>query len=82
MSSTIKNMSFEEALAELEAVVRQLESGKVKLDEAVAAYERGVKLKELCADRLQKAQSRIDKLVLDKTGAPAGLESFDVQHEG
>lgn len=81
MNNAIRNMSFEEALAELEAVVRQLESGKVKLDEAVRAYERGVKLKAFCAEKLQNAQSKIDKLVLDKNGAPAGLEAFDAKPE-
>ena len=42
MTENLKNLSFEEALQELETVVRQLETGKVKLDDAVQAYEKGV----------------------------------------
>ena len=44
----IEELSFEEAMSELEAVVRRLENGQVKLEEAVQAYERGVKLKNIC----------------------------------
>ena len=70
-------MSFEEAMEELETVVRQLESGKIKLDEAVAVYERGVKLKNLCEEKLKSAKSKIDKLVIGKDGNIIGKEDFD-----
>ena len=43
----IKNISFEEALKELEVIVQQLESGQVKLEEAVAAYEKAISLNSL-----------------------------------
>ena len=54
----VARMSFEDALAELEAIVRRLEEGSSKLDEAIGAYERGVALKRHCEERLQEAQSR------------------------
>ena len=69
-------MSFEEAMEELETVVRQLESGKIKLDEAVAVYERGAKLKKLCEQKLMAAKSKIDKLIIDKEGTVVGMEEF------
>lgn len=77
MQKEIDELTFEEAMDELEAVVRQLESGKIKLDEAVAVYERGAKLKALCAQKLQDAKAKIDKLVIDKNGAIVGKEDFD-----
>lgn len=77
MTQDINNLSFEEAMEELETVVRQLESGKIKLDEAVAVYERGVKLKNFCEEKLKAAKSKIDKLVIGKDGSIIGKEDFD-----
>lgn len=77
MTQNINNLSFEEAMEELETVVRQLETGKIKLDEAVAVYERGVKLKNLCEEKLKSAKSKIDKLVIGKDGSIIGKEDFD-----
>lgn len=72
----IENLTFEEAMDELEAVVRQLETGKVKLDDAVNAYERGMALKKFCEDKLASAKSKIDKLVIDGNKI-IGREDFD-----
>ncbi|MCQ2740970.1 MAG: exodeoxyribonuclease VII small subunit [Alphaproteobacteria bacterium] len=58
----IKNLSFEEAIEKLENIVRELESGRIKLDDAVAAYEKAVTLKKLCETKLQNAQLKIEKL--------------------
>lgn len=77
MMQEINNMTFEQAMEELETVVRQLESGKIKLDEAVAVYERGVKLKNFCEEKLKSAKSKIDKLVIGKDGSIIGKEDFD-----
>ena len=49
-------MSFEDALNELEKIVRQIEDGRGKLDEAISAYERGVALKRHCESKLKEAQ--------------------------
>jgi exodeoxyribonuclease VII small subunit len=67
----ISRMSFEEALAELETIVRRLEEGSARLDEAIAAYERGALLKRHCETKLQEAQSRVEKIVLGANGAIA-----------
>jgi exodeoxyribonuclease VII small subunit len=48
--------------------VRRLEEGSSKLDEAIAAYERGVALKRHCEEKLQEAQSRVEKIVLGPNG--------------
>lgn len=75
----VKSMSFEEAMEELETVVRQLETGKIKLDEAVAAYERGMALRKVCEEKLSSAKSKIDILVLDKNNTPIDSEPFNAK---
>lgn len=71
-------MSFEDALSELEDIVRALEDGAGPLDEAIAAYERGAHLKRHCEAKLREAQGRVDKIVLAAGGEvstePADLE--------
>ncbi len=69
--SEIAKLSFEEALKELEDIVRRLEAGNAKLDEALAAYERGALLKQHCESKLREAQARVDKIVLGSDGKPA-----------
>lgn len=68
-ASPINKMSFEAALAELETIVRDLESGKTSLEESIAAYERGVALKSHCESRLRDAQSKIEKIVVAADGS-------------
>ena len=70
-------LTFEEALAELEAIVRRLEEGSGRLDDAIAAYERGAMLKRHCELKLQEAQMRIEKIVLGPDGT-ATLEPGDL----
>jgi exodeoxyribonuclease VII small subunit len=62
-------MSFEDALAELEQIVRRLEAGQVKLDEAIECYERGALLKRHCEQKLNEAQQRVDRIVIGPDGA-------------
>jgi len=73
----VARLSFEEALAELEAIVRQLEAGTGKLDDAIEAYERGALLKRHCEAKLQEAQARIEKVVLGPEGV-ARTEPMDI----
>ena len=65
----IAALSFEEAMSELEKLVRQLEDGKAKLDDAIGAYERGSLLKRHCEMKLREAESRIEKIAVMDTGA-------------
>ncbi len=69
--ANIAALSFEDALAELEAIVRGLEQGEGKLDEAIDAYERGAALKRHCEAKLKEAQARIDRIVVADDGAVA-----------
>jgi exodeoxyribonuclease VII small subunit len=78
LSADITAMSFEDALAELEGIVRRLESGQVKLDDAIQSYERGAQLKRHCEKKLNEAQQRVDRIVIAPDGAvtvePAKLD--------
>ncbi len=60
----VTNMSFEDALGELERIVRQIEDGRGKLDEAISAYERGVALKRHCEGKLKEAQAKIEHITV------------------
>ena len=56
-------LSFEDALAELDQIVRGLEGGALKLDAAVQAFERGVKLRRHCEAKLAEVEARVEALV-------------------
>lgn len=66
----IDALSFEEALAQLEEIVRRLESGSGALDEAITAYERGALLKRHCEAKLAEAKAKVDKITLTADGQP------------
>jgi len=70
----IDQMSFEQALQELEAIVRQLEAGKVNLDDAVDFYARGTALRRHCEEKLANARSRIDAIAVSAQGDAVGLK--------
>lgn len=70
-------MPFEDALAELEKIVDQLEKGAVSLDESVRLYARGEALKGRCEDLLKDAEMRIEKITLAANGKPKGLTPLD-----
>ncbi|MCR4412428.1 MAG: exodeoxyribonuclease VII small subunit [Thermoguttaceae bacterium] len=64
-------MNFEDALARLEAIVRDLEEGSLGLDDSLARYEEGVKLLRQCHEMLQRAERRIEMLTgVDADGNP------------
>ena len=65
----IAAMSFEDALSELERIVRQLEEGRGKLDEAISSYERGTALKRHCEAKLREAQAKVDRITVAADGA-------------
>ena len=70
MESTAKinDMSFEQALAELETIVRSLESGSAPLEDSIKAYERGNALKKRCEVALSNAKARIETITLNENG--------------
>lgn len=63
-----KKLSFEDALNKLETIVRELESGKIKLDDAVEIYEKATALKKFCEQKLKDAQLKIEKINTSTTG--------------
>ena len=73
----IAKLGFEEALSELEKIVRRLEEGEGKLDDSIKAYERGVMLKKHCQAKLQEAQMRVEKIIPQSPGS-ADSEPLDV----
>ena len=74
----IKDLSFEDALTELEGIVRKLESGDAPLEESITLYQRGAKLKAHCEGKLKDAQLKVEKIVLAPDGS-ASTEPFDTE---
>lgn len=68
LPADIAALSFEDALAELEKLVKQLEDGKAKLDDALKAYERGSFLKRHCEAKLRDAQAKIEQIAIGPDG--------------
>lgn len=71
-----KEITFEQAVSELQSVVEKLEAGKVALEDALALYERGVELVKICNDRLDTAQQRVSAV---RTGTEPTLEPFGAE---
>jgi exodeoxyribonuclease VII small subunit len=68
----VTEMSFEQAMSELEKVLGQLERGDVALDESIALYERGAALKARCETNLKEAEEKVAAITLDADGKPTG----------
>jgi exodeoxyribonuclease VII small subunit len=64
----VTKMSFEDALAELEQIVRALEGGQQKLEDAITAYERGAALRKHCEAKLAEAEARVAAIVRSADG--------------
>lgn len=78
MSETpVEEMSFEQAMAELEQVVGQLERGDVALDDSIKLYERGAALKARCETKLKEAEEKVARITLDADGNPTGTAPLD-----
>ena len=73
----IDGLNFEDALRQLEEIVRSLEQGQAPLDESIELYQRGDRLKRHCEARLKAAQVRIEKISLGPDGQPVGTSQFD-----
>jgi exodeoxyribonuclease VII small subunit len=68
----VEEMSFEEAMKALEAVVTALERGDVALEESIRLYERGAALKARCEAKLKDAEEKVAQITLDAEGNPTG----------
>ncbi|MEM8812966.1 MAG: exodeoxyribonuclease VII small subunit [Pseudomonadota bacterium] len=76
-SGPVDTLSFEAAMAELEAIVDRLERGDVTLEESIAIYERGEALKKRCDSLLQSAEMKIESIRRAKDGKATGTEPLD-----
>ena len=77
--TSVDAMSFEEAMAELEHVVKQLETGDVPLEDSIRLYERGDALKKRCESQLKSAEEKVAAITTDSAGAPTGTTPFQDQ---
>lgn len=75
--SDVASLPFEKAMAELEAIVTQLEQGSVTLEDSIAIYERGEALRKHCETLLRNAEMRIEKITLGAAGTPTGTAPLD-----
>lgn len=73
----IAALSFEDALAQLEKIVGELESGRAPLEKSIELYERGAALKAHCEKRLEAARLRVEKIVVGKDGSAQGAEAAE-----
>lgn len=71
MADDVTGLSFEDALAELERIVRGLEGGQQKLEDAITAYERGALLRRHCEAKLAQAEARVQAIVERADGSVA-----------
>lgn len=70
--TAIEEMTFEQAMSELERVVGQLERGDVALDDSIRLYERGALLKKRCEAKLKEAEEKVAAITLDGSGQQIG----------
>ena len=68
----VAEMTFEQAMADLEQVVTQLERGDVALEDSIALYERGAELKKHCETKLKQVEEKVAAITLDGSGQPSG----------
>ncbi len=71
-ATPLEKMKFEEAMDELEKIVGEMEEGGLTLEESIDKFERGIKLSQICAKQLEKAELKVDKLT---RAADGGIES-------
>ncbi len=77
MSNDLESLSFEQAMTELETLVKRLEEGRLPLEEAISAFERGASLKKHCEQKLLAAKMRVEQIT-GVTENEAKLEAFNV----
>ena len=73
----VSELSFEQAMKELESVVDRLEHGDVPLDASISLYERGAALKKRCEEELKRAEEKVAAITLDGEGAPTGTKPVE-----
>ena len=78
MSDTpISEMTFEQAMSELERIVSQLERGDVPLEDSISLYEKGAELKKRCETKLKEAEQKVAAITLDEDGSVTGTKPLE-----
>jgi exodeoxyribonuclease VII small subunit len=72
--TTVSELSFEAAMAELDQVVAKLERGEVALEDSIKLYERGADLKAHCEAKLKDAEEKVEKISVGSDGKPASVQ--------
>ena len=73
----ISEMTFEQAMSELERIVTQLERGDVPLEDSITLYERGAELKKRCEAKLKEAEQKVAAITLDEDGSVTGTKLLE-----
>lgn len=76
-ASQVKDLTFEQALEQLEQIVASLEQGNVPLDKSIDYYERGEALRNHCQTLLKAAEDKVEKIKVGADGKPSGTEPLD-----
>ena len=78
MSDTpISEMTFEQAMSELERIVTELERGDVPLEDSISLYEKGAELKKRCETKLKEAEQKVTAITLDEDGSVTGTKPLE-----
>ncbi|MFD1736402.1 exodeoxyribonuclease VII small subunit [Bacillus salitolerans] len=72
-----KELSFEEAMEQLEVLVEKLEEGDVPLEQAIEYFQEGMSLSKLCHDKLKNIEKKMDQMLLDN----GELQPFQIQED-
>ena len=73
----ISEMTFEQAMSELERIVTQLEKGDVPLEDSISLYEKGAELKKRCETKLKEAEQKVAAITLDEKGSVTGTKPLE-----
>ena len=73
----ISEMTFEQAMSELERIVTQLEKGDVPLEDSISLYEKGAELKKRCETKLKEAEQKVAAITLDEEGSVTGTKTLE-----
>jgi len=73
----ISEMTFEQAMSELERIVIQLEKGDVPLEDSISLYEKGAELKKRCETKLKEAEQKVAAITLDEEGSVTGTKPLE-----
>ncbi len=73
----ISEMTFEQAMSELERIVTELERGDVPLEDSISLYEKGAELKKRCEAKLKEAEQKVAAITLDEDGSVTGTKPLE-----